>query len=95
MDQQELWRKVNAIKRHVRDQIGTELSHEFRSSTTYQGYTGLCGEAQMAYEEGALNEELIALLETYAHKVIALCQEKVSSPDTSSPNIPSDFIPCQ
>lgn len=80
MDQQELWRKVNTIKRHVRDQIGTELSHEFRSSNTYQGYTGLCGEAQMAYEEGALDEDIIALLETYAHKVIALYQQKDASP---------------
>jgi len=76
MDQQELWRKVNTIKRHVRDQIGTELSHEFRSSNIYQGYTGLCGEAQMAYEAEALDEDIVNLLEEYAHKTIALWQKK-------------------
>lgn len=86
MNQRELWRRVNAIKRQVRDQIGTELSHEFRSSNIYQGYTGLCGEAQMAYEAETLDEEIVALLEEYGHKVVGLWQKQGSPPSTDTPH---------
>jgi hypothetical protein len=75
MDQQELWRNVQTIKRRVRDAIGTDLSHEFRSSHAYLGYTGLCGEAQMAYADHVLDQDLVGLLEDYARKVIDLHQK--------------------
>jgi hypothetical protein len=75
MDQHELWLNVQAIKRRVRDAIGADLSHEFRSSNTYQGYTGLCGEAQMAYADGTLDEELVKLLGNYAGRVIELYRQ--------------------
>lgn len=76
-DQPELWAKVNAIKRRVLIAIGTtaNLSHSFRSSQPYQAYTGLCGEAQMAHDDGDLTEELVHLLETQAKKVIALWRD--------------------
>jgi hypothetical protein len=76
MNQKELWTKVYRIKRQVRDAIGTNLSHEFRSTQVYQAYCGLCGEAQMAYEDGELDGQIVTLLEEYAHKVIALEQEE-------------------
>jgi hypothetical protein len=73
-NQQDLWAKVNAIKRRVLIAIGTtaNLGHAFRSSQPYQAYTGLCGEAQMAHEDGGLTEELVHLLEEQAKKVIRL-----------------------
>ena len=66
--------RFTAIKRRVREAIGPELSHEFRSSAIFQIYTGLCGEAQMAAEDDTLSEALLAQLEEYADKVIALWQ---------------------
>ena len=60
MDQSTLWHAVNASKHNVRQAIGAQLSHEFRSTAVYQGYTGLCGEAAMAYQEGELDAELVA-----------------------------------
>lgn len=73
-DQQDLWVKVNAIKRRVLIAIGTtaNLGHAFRSSQPYQAYTGLCGEAQMAHEDGVLSDELVRLLEAQAKTVISL-----------------------
>ena len=74
MNQKELRTKVYKIKRQVRDTIGTNLSHEFRSTQVYQAYCGLCGEAQMAYEDGELDGQIVTLLEESAHKVIAFWQ---------------------
>jgi len=71
-NQQELWRQVGTIKRSVNQAIGSELSYEFRSESLFQAYTGLCGEAFMAHQEGALDAETVALLQQYADKVIAL-----------------------
>lgn len=78
LSQSELWAKVNTLKRRVLIVTGTtaNLSHTFRSSQIYQAYTGLCGEAQMAYDDGALTEELVNLLDAQANKVIALWQAK-------------------
>ena len=78
MDQNELWTKVMMVKRHVRDTLGRNLSYEFRSTQVYQAYTGLCGEAQMAHEDGELSEQIVTMLEEYADKVIALWQQKSS-----------------
>ena len=78
MSQDELWAKVNTIKRRVRATLGVNLSYEFRSSQMYQAYTGLCGEAQMAYEDKHLTEEIVALLEEYANKVIASWEEALT-----------------
>lgn len=72
MDQQALWQQVNTVKRQVRNTIGAELSHEFRSTNIYQCYTGLCGEAQIAYKDGDLDERLVGMLVEYAQKVIDL-----------------------
>jgi hypothetical protein len=70
LNQNELWAKVNALKHRVRQSLGTPLSHEFRSTQVYQAFTGLCGEAQMAYDDQELDQVLITLLEEYADKVI-------------------------
>jgi hypothetical protein len=78
MDQLALWANVNAIKRRVRAAIGTELSHEFRSTNVYQAYTGLCGEAELAYADGELDERLVVVLDEYAAKVIANWQQGVT-----------------
>jgi hypothetical protein len=75
MNQNDLWTKVNTIKRRVHSSIGANLSHAFRSTQVYQAYTGLCGEAQMAYEDGQLDEQIVIKLEEYATKVIARWQE--------------------
>jgi hypothetical protein len=72
MDQREKWSRVNAIKRKVKMAIGSDLSYEFRSSQPFQNYTGLCGEALMAYEDGELDDQIIDMLDEYAEKVIAL-----------------------
>jgi hypothetical protein len=76
MEQTALWANVNAIKRRVRAALGAELSHELRSSQLYQAYTGLCGEAQMAHEDGELDERLISALDEYATKVIDRWQQR-------------------
>lgn len=68
----ELWARVNEHKRRVRETIGAELSHAFRSTQTFQAYTGLCGEAHMAFEDGTLTEALVQMLAEYADKVCAL-----------------------
>ena len=78
MDQLALWANVNAIKRRVRAAIGTQLSHEFRSTNVYQAYTGLCGESELAYADGELDERLVVVLDEYAAKVIANWQQGVT-----------------
>lgn len=72
MTQEELWANAGAIKRQVRNIIGSNLSHEFRSLPAFMAYTGLCGEAQIAHEEGELTEEIVDLMQEYAAKVIEL-----------------------
>lgn len=72
--QRELWSEVNRIKRKVRDVLGSDLSHEQRSDQIYQAYAGLCGEAQMAYEDGELDDEIVGMLDEYAEKVLASCR---------------------
>lgn len=72
MTQAELWAYAGTIKRHVRNIIGSNLSHEFRSLQAFQAYTGLCGEAQIAYENGELTEEIVYMLQDYAAKVLEL-----------------------
>ena len=74
MSQREMWAQVQVIKRSVKQSIGDDLSHEFRSSQPYQAYTGLCGEACFAYEDSELDDELIEMLDEYAKKVIVLKQ---------------------
>jgi hypothetical protein len=78
LNQPTLSHKVATIKRQVRQTIGSQLSHDFRSSSVYQSYTGLCGEAEMALQDGNLDETLVTKLEEYAGKVIALWQEQGS-----------------
>jgi hypothetical protein len=73
--QSALWLRVQTAKQNVNATLGRELDYAFRSSNTYQSYTGLCGEAQMAQEDEELTEELVQLLETYAHNVIGLWRE--------------------
>ncbi len=72
MSQRALMSQVNAIKRRVRDEIGTDLSYEFRNSQVYLNYCSLCGEAVMAYEDEELDEQLVAMLEDCAEEVIKL-----------------------
>ncbi len=66
--------RFTVLKRRVRETLGADLSHAFRSTAVFQIYTGLCGEAQMAVEDDTLSEALLAQLEDYADKVIALWQ---------------------
>lgn len=75
MSQRALLSQVNAIKRRVRDEIGTDLNYEFRNSQVYLNYCGLCGEAVMAYEDDPLEEQFVTMLEDYADKVIKLKDE--------------------
>ncbi len=71
--------QFTAIKRRVRAALGANLSHAFRSTAVFQIYTGLCGEAQMAAEDDTLSEALLAQLEDYADKVIALWQAELGA----------------
>ena len=77
LNQEALWQRVTAIKRQVIEATGSKLSHEFRSTQVYQIYTGLCGECQMAYEDQELDENYVARLEHYAHRVIDLYQKGI------------------
>lgn len=72
MSRKDKYQKVIAIKRSVKGAIGDDLSHEFRSSQTYQAYTGLCGEAFHACQDGELTDEIVEMLDEYAQKVIDL-----------------------
>jgi hypothetical protein len=78
MSQKDKYRRVMAIKRSVKGAIGDDLDHEFRSSHAYQAYTGLCGETFHAYQDGELTDELVEMLDEYAHKVIMLKQNELA-----------------
>ncbi len=71
--------RFTTLKRRVREAIGADLSHAFRSTAVFQIYTGLCGEAQMAVEDDILNEVLLTQLEDYTDKVIALWQAELGA----------------
>ena len=75
MNQTEPWTRVLTIIHEVKMTIGSNLSHEFRSTQTYQAYTGLCGEAYHAFQDGELDDELVDMLADYAARVIALHAE--------------------
>lgn len=72
INQSELWSTVNEIKRNVRQVVGTDLTYAFRSTSEYINYCDLCGEIQLAYEEGCLDQEIVIMLEQYANKVLEL-----------------------
>jgi hypothetical protein len=72
LKQNELWVRALIIIDDVRQAIGQDLSHEFRSTQIYQAYTALCGEAYHAYQDGELDDELLGMLADYADKVITL-----------------------
>ena len=71
MNQDEPWVRALTIIHKVQKTIGDDLSHDFRSTHAYQGYTALCGEAYYAFQEGKLDEELLDMLADYAGRVIA------------------------
>ena len=72
MNQRAMWKKVVAVRRCVRNALGTSLSYQFRTNWVCQAYTSLCDEARIAYQDGELNLEIVSQLEEYALKVIAL-----------------------
>ncbi len=73
--QEELWKRVTTAKRGVLDEIVGKPDPEFRASQVYQAYTGLCGEAEFAHDDGELDEELVHMLEEQARKVIETWRE--------------------
>jgi hypothetical protein len=75
VNQNEPWTRALTIIHDVKTTIGSDLSHEFRSTQTYQAYTGLCGEAYHAFQDGELDDELVDMLAELAQKVIALHKE--------------------
>jgi hypothetical protein len=75
LNQNEPWTKALTIIYDVKQAIGSDLSHEFRSTQTYQAYTGLAGEAYHAFQNGELGDELVDMLAKQAQKVIALHEE--------------------
>lgn len=77
--QPELWKRVTTAKRSVLDAIVGRPDPRFRSSQAYQAYTGLCGEAEFAHDDGELDEELVNMLEGQAQKVIEAWQEHVAA----------------
>jgi hypothetical protein len=77
-DQSELWKRVTTAKRSVLDAIVGKPDPEFRSKQVYQAYTGLCGEAEFAHDDGELDEELVKMLEEQARKVIDAWHQHVS-----------------
>ena len=72
MKQNELWVRALIIIDDVQQAICKDLSHEFRSTQSYQAYTALCGEAFHAFQDGELDDDLLGLLADYAAKVITL-----------------------
>ena len=75
LNQKEPWTRALTIIYDVKQAIGSNLSHEFRSTQTYQAYTGLAGEAYHAFQGGELDDELVDMLADYAARVIALHEE--------------------
>lgn len=69
-DQAGLWKRVIAAKRRVLDVVVGKPDAAFRASQVFQAYAGLCGEAEFAFEDSQLDEELVGLLEEQAEKVI-------------------------
>lgn len=75
MKRNEPWSRALTIIYDVTKAVGSDLGHEFRSTQTYQAYTGLCGEAYHAFKDGELDDELVDMLARQAQKVIALHEE--------------------
>ncbi len=73
--QEEFWKRVTTAKRGVLDAIPGKPDPEFRATQVYQAYTGLCGEAEFAHDDGELDEELVHLLEEQAQTVIEAWHE--------------------
>ena len=69
-DQTGLWKRVIAAKRRVLDAVVGKPDTAFRASQVFQAYTGLCGEAEFAFDDSQLDDELVGLLEEQAEKVI-------------------------
>ena len=75
LKQNELWVRALITIDDVQQAIGKDLSHEFRSTQTYQAYTALCGEAYHAFQDDELDDELVDMLAGYADKVVTLHRE--------------------
>ncbi len=78
-DQAGLWRRVITAKRRVLDAIVGRPDLAFRSKQVFQAYTGLCGEAEFAHDDGELDEELVHMLEEQAEKVIEAWREHTAA----------------
>jgi hypothetical protein len=76
VDQTTLWQQVEATKRQVHTALGDELPQDFRSTTVYQNYTAMCGEAFWAYKNNELDEDIVLMLHDAAVKVIELWNTK-------------------
>ena len=74
--QSELSKRVTTAKRRVLDVIVGKPDVALRASQIFQAYTGLCGEAEFAYEDNQLDEELVGTLEEQAEKVIRAWLER-------------------
>lgn len=73
MTQDQLYSRVKEIKMRVRNVLGgKELTHEFRGSQKFLGYTGTCLEVKDLYDSYELTEEAVMVLDEYANKVIEL-----------------------
>lgn len=70
VDQVTLWQQVEATKRQVQAALGDKLSQDFRSSSVYQNYTAMCGEAFWAHKDNELDEDIVLMLHDAAVKVI-------------------------
>lgn len=71
-----LWKRAAACIAKVREAGGSNPNYDsLRADPAYMEYTGLCGDAQMAYDMGDLDEATIASLEAAAEKVIALLKK--------------------
>ncbi len=74
-DQTGLWKRVTTAKRRVLDAVVGKPDAAFRASQVFQAYTGLCGEAEFAFDDSQLDEELVGMLEEQADKVIRVWLE--------------------
>jgi hypothetical protein len=71
-----LWKRAAAAIGRVREAGGQNPNYEtLRADPAYMDYTGLCGDAQMAYDMGDLDDALVASLEGAADKVVALIRK--------------------